>query len=222
MLEKVLSFYDVILFDFDGLLVDTEPLHFSAYKEMCSRNDVVLDWDFARFCQEAHGSAHGIWKALQKEYPKLLVKSSQGVLYDEKKEIYQELLKTASLKLMPGVDTFLNALTTSNVLSAVVTNSPRSQVESICRKLPLLYEIPLWITREDYALAKPQPDGYLLAMEKLGKKGRAIGFEDTLKGILALQAAEIEAVLVAPVCLKEVRDFVHLERIDQFFNCNCR
>lgn len=216
MWEKVFSFYDIILFDFDGLLVDTEPLHFSAYKEMCLRNGVVLDWDFTRFCQEAHGSANGIWKAFQKEYPKLLENSSQDLLYREKKEIYQELLQTTSLKCMPGVETLLQALPTSNILSAVVTNSPRSQVEAIRKKLTLLHVIPLWITREEYALAKPEPDGYLLALAKLGEKKRVIGFEDTLKGIRALQAAGIEAILVAPTCLEETKDFVHLERIDQF------
>lgn len=217
MWEEVLNFYDVILFDFDGLLVDTEPLHFFAYKEMCLRNRVVLNWDFTRFCQEAHGSANGIWKAFQKEYPELLENSSQDLLYREKKEIYQKLLKTASLKFMPGVETLLQALATSNILSAVVTNSPRSQVEFIRKKLTLLHVIPLWVAREDYALAKPEPDGYLFAMERLGKKKRVIGFEDTLKGIHALQAAGIEAVLVAPKCSEEVKDFVHLKRIDHFF-----
>lgn len=221
MWEKALNFYDIILFDFDGLLVDTESLHFSAYKEMCLRRGVVLDWDFTRFCQEAHGSAHGIWKAFQKEYPQLLENAPRDLLYREKKEMYQELLKTTSLKYMPGIEALLQALATSNVLSAVVTNSPRFQVECIRKKLTLLHEIPLWITREEYALAKPEPDGYLLAIEKLGKKKRIVGFEDTLKGIRALQAAGVEAILVAPICLEKVKDFMHIKRIDQFLlHCN--
>ena len=147
MFKKFLTSYDIILFDFDGLLVDTEPLHFFAYKEMCSKNQVHLNWDFTRFCKEAHSSALGIWKAFQKESPSLLKKKSKDVLYQEKKEIYQELLKTTVLKLMPGVDALLQALATSNTLSAVVTNSARSQVEPVRKTLSILNVIPLWITQ---------------------------------------------------------------------------
>jgi len=215
MLKKFLASYDVILFDFDGLLVDTEPLHFLAYKKMCSKNGIRLNWDFVRFCKEAHTSAFGIWKAFQKEFPALLKKKSSDVLYQEKKEIYQELLKTTTLKLMPGVDALLQALATSNTLSAVVTNSARPQVEPIRKALPILNVIPRWITHEDYPLAKPAPDGYLQAIEQLGKKERIIGFEDTLKGIHALQAAKVEAVLVTPTCPEEIKGFVHLDRIDR-------
>lgn len=216
MFEKVLNSYDIILFDFDGLLVDTEPLHFAAYKEMCLRNQVILNWDFTRFCKEAHGSANGIWKIFQREFPQLFINSSQELRYREKKEIYQELLKTAFLRLMPGVKAFLGALAKSTVLSAVVTNSPGSHVGVIRKRLAILDSIPLWITREDYTLAKPAPDGYLLAIEKLGKKKRIVGFEDTVKGIHALQAAKVEAVLVAPKSPKELQGFIHLDRIDHF------
>ena len=215
MFKKFLSSYDIILFDFDGLLVDTEPLHFLAYKEMCSKNEIYLNWDFIRFCKEAHSSAFGIWKAFHREFPSLLKKKSKEMLYQEKKEIYQNLLKTTILKLMPGVHALLQALATSNTLSAVVTNSTLSQVESIRKTLSILNVIPLWITREDYQLAKPAPDGYLQAIEQLGKKERIIGFEDTIKGIHALQAAKVEAVLVTPTCPEEIKGFVYLDRIDR-------
>lgn len=214
MFEKFFAAYDIILFDFDGLLVDTEPLHFLAYKEMCFRNGVYLDWDFTRFCKEAHASAWGIWKAFQKEFPLLSKNKSIEVLYHEKKEIYQDLLQTMSPKLMPGVRALLYALATSPILSAVVTNSTASQIEPIRKELSLLNVIPLWLTREDYKLPKPAPDGYLQAIEKLGKKERVIGFEDTLKGIHALQAAGVEAVLVTPTCPEETTGFIHLNRID--------
>lgn len=214
MFEKFLAAYDIILFDFDGLLVDTEPLHFLAYKEMCFRNGVYLNWDFTRFCKEAHSSALGIWKAFQQEFPLLLKNKSRELLYHEKKEIYQELLKTTTPKLMPGVDILLQALAISPILSAVVTNSTRSQIEPLREELSILNVIPLWLTREDYKLAKPAPDGYLQAIKKLGKKKRVIGFEDTLKGIHSLQAAGVEAILVAPTCPEKPTNFIHLNRID--------
>ncbi|PWU14080.1 MAG: HAD family phosphatase [Chlamydiae bacterium] len=214
MFKNFLASYDIILFDFDGLLVDTEPLHFFAYKEMCFKNKIHLHWNFTRFCKEAHSSALGIWEAFQKEFPSLLKEKSRDALYQEKKEIYQDLLKTTPVRLMPGVDALLQALAMSDTLSAVVTNSALSQVEPIRKTLSILNVIPLWITREDYPLAKPAPDGYLQAIKQLGRKERIIGFEDTLKGIHALQAAGVEAVLVTPRRPEEIKGFVHLDRID--------
>jgi beta-phosphoglucomutase-like phosphatase (HAD superfamily) len=64
-----------------------------------------------------------------------------------------------------------------------------------------LESIPVWITREQYTHPKPAPDAYLKAVELLADPGdRIIGFEDTMKGVKALQAAGVQPVLI---CDKE-------------------
>jgi HAD superfamily hydrolase (TIGR01509 family) len=99
---------------------------------------------------------------------------------------------------MPGVAEVLEALAEKGKKRAVVTNSPKEQIDVIKEKLPLLKTIPLWITREDYREAKPAPDGYLKAMGELMIPGdRVIGFEDTIKGLQALLAAGVTGVLVS-------------------------
>lgn len=195
-----ISPYQVVLFDFDGLLVDTEPLHYAAYMQMAHERGVPLDWDFTRFCKEAHGRENGFFYALQKEYPHVFEQGlSREILYADKTHYYIERLKTVPLSLMEGAASVLLALQEKSVKRAVVTNSPRAQIELIQSKLPLLKTIPLWITREDYTHAKPSAEGYLKALERLDAKGeRAIGFEDTLKGIKALIAADVNAVFVCP------------------------
>ncbi len=98
---------------------------------------------------------------------------------------------------MPGAEELLTYLSEHQIARAVVTNSPRNQIEWIMEKIPLLQTIPLFVTREDYTLPKPSPEGYLLAKERLRvfhKKG--IGFEDTRKGVEALLAAGLDAVWV--------------------------
>jgi beta-phosphoglucomutase len=190
--------YQLFLFDFDGLLVDTEPLHYAAYMEMSRQRGCPLQWDFKQFCTEAHGKAMGFFDGMQREYPDVFKTGpSMHQLYEEKKRIYNALLHTMPLQMMEGAEALIEALDASQIKRAVVTNSPRAQIELIKMKIPTLQKIPLWVTREDYAKPKPSPEGYLLAIETLKRPGdRVIGFEDTLKGLKALVASGAEAVLV--------------------------
>lgn len=200
--------YQLYLFDFDGLLVDTEQLHYAAYMEMSRRNGCPLDWDFSRFCQEAHSRAMGFFDGLVREYPNVFEKGPSKVeLYEEKKRIYVELLKNFPLQLMDGVESFIHALDAHQIKRAVVTNSPKAQIEIIKKALPVLQKIPVWITREDYKEAKPSPEGYLKAISLLAKPGdKIIGFEDTLKGLQALLAADVDSVLICPKDHKHVEE----------------
>ncbi len=200
--------YQLYLLDFDGLLVDTEQLHYLSYMEMSRRNGYPLSWNFSRFCQEAHSKAMGFFEGLLKEYPHAFEsgKTKEG-LYEEKKKIYVELLESTPLKLMEGVETFLQSLETRCAKVAVVTNSPKAQVELIKKTLPVLQKIPVWVTREMYKEGKPSPEGYLKAIALLAKPGdKIIGFEDTLKGLKALLAAEVDSVLICPADQKHVEE----------------
>lgn len=191
--------YQLFLFDLDGLLVNTERMHYAAYIEVCRKYGFELKWDFPRFCLEAHGKAMGIWDGLSREFPRLFEFGSKEKLYEEKKHIYIDLLQSYPLEFMDGAEALVTALSESNIPRAVVTNSPKAHIEIIKKSLPLLQTIPLWITREDYIDPKPAPDGYLKAIGMLAKSGdRIIGFEDTLKGLKALIAAGVKGVLICP------------------------
>lgn len=204
--------YQLFLFDFDGLLVDTEQLHYAAYLEMSRRRGCPLNWDFQRFCHEAHGRAMGFFEGLEREYPHVFKEgASKEDLYEEKKRIYIEMLQKKPLQLMEGVLPLLNALDESKIKSAVVTNSPKDQIEIIKQGLPSLQKIPLWVTREEYVNPKPSPEGYLKAISLLAEPGdRMIGFEDTLKGLKALLAAGAESILICPASHEHVKEGVRL------------
>lgn len=186
--------YDLFLFDLDGLLVDTEKLHFEAYQTLCSRYNTSLDWDYRRYVEIAHKSSEG----LRNELLSLLSTSPDwDLLYKEKREIYLDLLKKGSLQLMPGVEKILTELSDARIKRCVVTHSPKEQVERIKTVLPILQSIPVWITREDYENPKPAPDGYLKAIELLADPGdKMIGFEDSLRGFQALSASGAFPVLI--------------------------
>lgn len=181
--------YDLILFDFDGLLVNTEELHYQAYMDLLAELGAPMKWSFPEFAAIAHTSSTGLREAIEPYV------ADWPAFYQAKKEHYMELLEEGELELMPGALQMLELVREKK--HAVATNSTRAQIERIRKALPELESIPLWVTREDYKQAKPAPDAYLTAMEKLGG-GSAIGFEDSLRGLQSLQAAKVEPILICP------------------------
>ena len=188
--------YDLICFDFDGVLVDSEALHFNAYKQMCAKRGISLKWDEKEYAKFALYSSDGLKKALLKEFPTLAA-VGWDTLYAEKKAEYQSLLEK-NVALMPGVEAFLQTL--KGLPTCVVTNSSRLQVERIKQMHPILQTIPRWITREDYQNPKPSPECYQLASK--GTKN-VIGFEDSPRGLNALLESGAEGILVTSVLSQE-------------------
>jgi len=205
--------YDLICFDFDGVLVDSESLHFEAYKQMCAKRAISLKWDEEEYAQFALYSADGLKKALLEEYPQLRQVPWEQ-LYAEKKAVYQTLLEE-KIELMPGVQELLEKL--QGLPTCVVTNSARSQIEKISEMHPILRTIPRWITREDYTKPKPDPECYRLAAKNAK---RVIGFEDSPRGLTALVGSGADAVLVTSVLsqseIERLRQQAHFRHIDSF------
>ena len=185
--------HDLFLFDFDGLLVDTEPLHYQAYKDALASYGVRFDWDFNKYCQFAHAGTKIFSNAVYADFPNLPERDWEAVR-EKKKICYLELVKAGPVCLMPGVEVFVQDLLSKGLKCCIVTNSTRQELEFVAKHLPLVKDLE-WIAREDYARAKPAPDGYLEACKKFNGKN-PVGFEDTLKGVLSLKAAEVRPILV--------------------------
>ncbi len=186
----------LVFFDFDGLLVDTERLHYLAYQEALFNWKCPLDIDFFTYINLAHdASGNALKEFVTSLYPTLTGK--WDILRSDKLKIYSQLIED-KVVLMPFAEEFLLFLEKNHILSCVVTNSLKKDTETIKKRLPLLNMIPNWITREDYHYPKPHPDGYLTGLKIHPKisPNETIGFEDTLKGIEALKAAKIPPILI--------------------------
>ncbi len=202
--------YQLFLFDFDGLLVNTEEIHFLAYQNMCKKRGFNLDWSFERYCRSAHYSADALQKDIYEKFPLLQEQEPEwSLLYAEKKKAIMQLFNEGSVHLMPGVEALLQALDKEGIKRAVVTHSPDELVDLVRKKNPILNTIPHWITRHDYTHPKPDPECYLKAIDLLGLPDeRVIGFEDTPRGLQALLGTRAKPVLVCRADYPEIPKFL--------------
>lgn len=202
--------YGLFLFDFDGLLVNTEELHYLAYKKMCDARGFHLDWNFARYCQAAHYDSTGLRDQIYAHLPELQRQEPNwNILYAEKKQMITNLLIEEGAHLMPGVEALLRALHAAGIPRCVVTHSPQQLIAIIRQQNPLLDTIPFWITREHYSEPKPHPECYLKAIETFSKPGKkVIGFEDTPRGLQALLGTSAQAVLICETQYPEIPAFI--------------
>lgn len=188
--------WQIFLFDFDGTLVDSEPLHHLAYIKTCEESGFALEIDLSAYCALAHLSADALKVHIQKQFFAAKHKPLDWqAFYLRKKSKVMELITSAPLSMVSGAELFLQYLLEQKKTLAVVTHSPLVQVQLFQERLPILKQIKCWVTREDYQEAKPSPEGYHVALKKLGP-GRAIGFEDSIKGMQALLGAKLDAVMV--------------------------
>lgn len=209
--------YQLFLFDFDGLLVNTEPVHYQAYLNTFLSYGMELGWTYPQYCQFAHSQSSGVKKALQSLYMPLFQTVSWEQLYTKKKQEYIRLIQEKPVELMPGVQDLLEHLHGQNIKSCVVTNSTQSQIEPIKVCEPLLKAIPYWITREKYKAPKPDPECYRLAVEAYqGPNDRVIGFEDTPRGWMALQKNPIKPVLISKTMYPDLRAFIRSSQVTYF------
>lgn len=202
--------FQLFLFDFDGLLVDSEKAHYLAYRNMCSTRGYELPWDFNHYCLQAHYSQERLKEAIYEELPKLYTdEPNWDVLYEEKKTALSDLLNNGTIEMMPGAAKLLSALEKADISRCVVTHSSDEQVNIIRRKNPILDTIPFWFTRNCYSKAKPDPECYLYAIEKLGKGlDKIIGFEDSPKGLNALLQTKATPIFVTKVKYPQIPEFV--------------
>jgi beta-phosphoglucomutase len=190
--------FDLFLFDFDGLLVRTEHLHFRAYQNALFARGLQLPWNMHEYGQRAYFSATALRKGIMELFPaEFDSDKTWGEFYLDKQKEFMRLVEEGHVELMPGVAQLLKELKRLQKTLCVVTHSNLQMIQKVRLQLPLLDLIPHWITREDYKAPKPASDGYNLAMERYLKLGaRAIGFEDSIKGLNALIGSRAKPVLI--------------------------
>ena len=196
--------YETFLFDLDGTLVDTEPLHHQAYILMAKAHGYTLPWTFEEYLEHALVSRKHLYESLFAACPGLKERAPDGeTLRQQKIGIYESLMKTHPPHWMPAALELLHHLQEHNKELAIVTNSPRKHIDQMGHlQFPQFFK--KIITIDDFVHAKPHPAGYVLALNLLDQTpDKALVFEDSLKGVQSAKAAGISVLLVADEAYKQ-------------------
>jgi HAD superfamily hydrolase (TIGR01509 family) len=181
-----------LVFDFDGLIVDTEVPIFRAWQRIYREHgqDLPLK-QWLTIIGTASGPFDPVIDLATKTGAKLDGQELKAleVLY------YQEA--TALQQLLPGVIDYLVAARQLGLKTAVASSSTRKWVMDHLNRFGIGGRFDAIICREDVKRTKPDPDLYLTALQRLGvQPAEAIAFEDSSNGIDAAKAAGLFCVVV--------------------------
>mgnify|MGYP001041043897 CR=1 FL=1 len=179
-----------LIFDFDGLLVDTETPAFESWQRIYAEYGQSLSLDL---WQGALGTMHG-FDALQHLASLVHLDDPEGVMA-RRQALKQELSRNQPL--LPGVLEILDEAQRLGLPCAVASSSSRAWVEGWLKHHKIYERFQSVLTADDVVRTKPFPDLFLLAAERLNSSPtECLIFEDSSNGILAARAAGIRVVAV--------------------------
>jgi HAD superfamily hydrolase (TIGR01509 family) len=178
-----------LLWDHDGVLVDTEPLYFAATQE-CIRL-LGLEIDQAEYLRLTTAGRTSWELARQRGIAETKIIEAR----QERDRRYQHYLMTRAIEI-EGVVDVLTALK-ARYRMAIVTTSKRADFDLIHRSRKIRDFFEFVITVEDCAKAKPDPDPYLRALKRFNAQpDEALVIEDSARGLAAARAAGLECVII--------------------------
>ncbi|MCF8216916.1 MAG: HAD family phosphatase [Chlorobium sp.] len=191
---------EAILWDNDGLLVDSEALFFDLTRKAFERAGYLLDsmyWGVEYLGNAKHSSEIARELGMPSELA--------GRVIEERNEAFLQCLENP-VPLLPDVFQTIGGLS-GRVRLGLVTGSPRDKVERMHRDNGLLGYFEVIITDDDIAFPKPHPEPYLKALERLGlEPGKCLAVEDSRRGLASAHAAGIPCVVV-PNYLTRIQNF---------------
>ena len=194
-----------VLFNFNGVIINDKSIHERLIEQLLIQENLRINrGEFRQVCL-GRSNRTCIEELLNRRgrnvsevyLDRLLARKAQAYI----KEV--ELLE--KLPIYPGLEDFILTLRVAQIKIALVTSALRSEVELVLNRSGLAQYFEVIVAGDDVKVSKPQPDGYILAVEMLNQldpdfklePGECLAIEDTFAGIEAAQKAGISVVGVA-------------------------
>jgi beta-phosphoglucomutase len=187
-----------IIFDFDGVIADSEPLHLRAYQDVLRKDGVDLTREeyYASYLGFDDG---GLFRALARDRRLVVSDDKVDGWIEAKSQIVEEML-TAGSVLFPGAAACIQTLAT-RVPIAIASGALQPEIELVLDRSGLAGCFKTIASASDGVRGKPAPDLYLLALAKLRKLVRVeaegcVAIEDSHWGLEAAKMAGLRTVAV--------------------------
>ena len=194
-----------VIFDMDGVLVDSEPYQFSAFQQLFHEYGVELTKE----------SFNGIGRTAKENIELLMkkwrVKGDLQQLFEKREEIYRQLIKD-NIKPMKGAVSLINRLGEGHRL-AVASSSARKNIDFILSSLKIKGKFDAIVGGDEVKKGKPAPDIFVKAAEKLNvEPSSCVVIEDAERGVMAAKAAGMACIAV-PNQYTEDQDFSMADKV---------
>lgn len=185
-----------VIFDHDGTLVDSEPVHLACWRKVLAPHNATLSKeDYNQNLSGMPSIYSAAWLA-----DKFNLDIPADALLREKQKHLRDFLTTSCFPLMPEVKSLLEYLTERNIPLAVATGASREEVAASLKHHELSAFFRAVVSKEDVRHNKPAPDVYQLAAGRLGvKEEYCVAIEDSDNGERAARAAGIHCLRYHPV-----------------------
>lgn len=182
-------FRHALLFDLDGTLIDSNPFHLRAFREIAGRYGVTVTDEVFRDKISGQSNAE-ICRVL---FPHIDA-AEHPAIADEKEALFRSLL-TREAQGVAGLPALLDWAREQGWGVALVTNAPRANADHMLDAIGVTGAFHTTVAAEDVTRGKPDPMPYRTALDRLGvPAAAAVAFEDAVPGLSAAVAAGIATI----------------------------
>ena len=187
---------NAVLFDFDGIIVDSEPMHYQAFQRVLEPLGKGFPWE--EYCATYLGfdDRDAFREAFKAKGEKICSRDLKHLMV-EKAKIFQQLVHNGEATPLPGAVGLIKSIPRKLPI-ALCSGALREDVLPILGNLGIDHSFSVIVTAEDTKKSKPDPAPYKLAVEKLGLEdpATAIAIEDTPVGIVSAKGAGLKVLAV--------------------------
>lgn len=191
-----------VLFDFDGVVVNSEPLHFYAFHEVLKAEHIEITED--EYYRELIGfDDRGGFRHVFEKRDRPLEPRTLLSLMARKSEVMMELIHQRRFQALPGVEEFVRGLWRTTPL-AICSGALREEIEAMLEGVSLRDCFSVIVAAEDVTVGKPDPQGYVLTLKLLSEKiGRSAAHPAAPAA--ALKPADALVIEDAPKVIRSVK-----------------
>jgi beta-phosphoglucomutase len=164
------GFPQAVLFDFDGVIVNSEPLHYLAFHEVLSAEKIELSE--SEYYQEMIGfDDRGAFEHIFQQRQRVLDPRTFLRVMTRKSEVMMDLIRRRKFQALPGAEEFVRGLWRHCPL-AICSGALREEIEAMLEGVALRDCFSVIVSAEDVEVGKPDPRGYLQSMKLLAEKSK--------------------------------------------------
>lgn len=192
-----------IVFDFDGVIADAEPLHFAVFREVLRHDGIYISKEeyYERYLALDDRSFFiKVLKDSKKDFDNLMVED-----YIEKKSMLFDKYLKEDIKLFPGVREFVNMLN-GKYLLAIGSGAWKHEIEFILQNAGIREKFLVIVSAEDVEKCKPDPEVFLKVLQRINENlkpesntvspSECLVIEDSFSGIRAAKTAKMKSLAV--------------------------